>query len=113
VIRTGIGAALLVFQLGAVVYARFTDARYFCWAPYDTQTEYTIEAALSGKALTAQEIRARYRRGPKGVDNRSPRHVQDILAGVETLYHPGDPAEVTLRYRINGHEEQVWRWPRR
>lgn len=111
--RTAIGVSLLAFQLGAIVYARFTDARYFCWAPYDTQTEYSIEAALNGKPLTAQEIRARYRRGPNGVDNRSPRHVQDILSGVETLYHVDDPAQVTLRYRINGHEEQVWQWPQK
>jgi hypothetical protein len=111
VIRTGIGVALLAFQLGAIVYARFTDARYFCWAPYDTQTDYVIEASVGGAPLSAQEIRARYRRGPKGADNRSPRHVQDILAGVETLYHRDDPAEVTLRYRINGHDERVWQWP--
>jgi hypothetical protein len=111
VIRTAIGVALLAFQVGAVVYARFTDARYFCWAPYDAQNEYTIEATLDGAALTAAQIRERYRRGPKGVDNRSIQHVKDILAGAETLYHANDPAKVTLRYRINGHEEQVWRWP--
>ena len=112
-IRTGIGVALLVFQLGAIVYARFADSRYFCWAPYDAQNEYTIEASLGGKPLTADQIRARYRRGPKGVDNRSIQHVKDILLGVETLYHPDDPAEVTLRYSINGHEEQVWQWPKK
>ena len=109
--RTAIGLALLAFQVGAIVYARFTDARYFCWAPYDAQNEYVIEASLGGAPLNPEQIRARYRRGPKGVDNRSIQHVKDIVAGVETLYHPDDPAEVTLRYRINGHEEQVWTWP--
>jgi hypothetical protein len=111
VVRTAIGVALLAFQLGAIVYARFTEARYFCWAPYDAQNEYVIEARVNGKPLTARQIRTRYRRGPEGVDNRSIQHVKDILAGAETLYHRDDPAEVTLRYRINGHEEQVWRWP--
>ena len=111
--RTAIGIALLAFQVGAIVYARFTDSRYFCWAPYDTQTDFVIEASVNGKALTAEQIRARYRRSPEGVDNRSPRHVQDIVAGVESLYHAEDPAEVILRYRVNGGEERIWQWPER
>jgi hypothetical protein len=111
VIRLAAGCALLAFQLGAVVYARFVDSRYFCWAPYDTQTDYAIEAAAGGRPLTAEEIRARYRRPAKGTDNRSPRHVQDILSGVETRYRADDPTEIVMRYRVNGGAEQVWRWP--
>ena len=40
--RLLLASAWLAFQLVAIVYARFVPARYFCWAPYDTQTEYWV-----------------------------------------------------------------------
>ena len=110
--RRAFAIAILVFQVGAIVYSRFTPARYFCWAPFDAQNDFTIEARLNGRELTAEEIRARYKRPQRGVDNRSIQHVKDILRGAETIY-AGEPAEVVLRYRTNGGEEQVWNWPPR
>ena len=47
--------ALLVFQVAAILYARTVTTRYFCWAPYDTQTEYTATAVVNGHELTAAE----------------------------------------------------------
>ena len=70
--HTLIPIALFVFQLGAIVYARFVPTRYFCWAPYDTQTDYVATATVNGKKLTGAEFRQRYRRPPRGFDNRSP-----------------------------------------
>jgi hypothetical protein len=110
--RLGLGLALLAFQAGAIVYARFVPARYFCWAPFDMQTEYTATVRVAGRELSAAEIRQRYRRPAKGVDNRSVQHVVDIFEQTERRYHAGDPAEILLRYRVNGHREGEWRWPR-
>ena len=106
--RTIAAAAILVFQLAMIVYARFVPSRYFCWAPYDVQTEYWITTVVDGRKLTPAEIRTRYRRTQHGTDNRSPQHVIDILEGVEKQYHPDDHAAVTMRYRVNGKEERVW-----
>ena len=39
--RIGVPVIVLLFQVGAIVHARSVTARYFCWAPYDTQTAYT------------------------------------------------------------------------
>lgn len=103
--------ALLLFQVGAVVYARFVPARYFCWAPFDMQTEYTADVEVNGRALTAAEIQKRYRRPKKGVDNRSAQHVIDIFEQTERRYHAGDAAKITLRYKVNGHIDGEWRWP--
>ena len=108
--RTIIGVSILVFQLAMIVYARFVPSRYFCWAPYDVQTDYQITTVVNGRRLTDSEIRARYRRSPRGTDNRSPQHVMDILQGYEERYGRKDHAQVTMRYRVNGKEEQLWRW---
>jgi hypothetical protein len=70
-----------------------------------------MEVAVDGRALTAEEIRQRYRRPQKGVNNRSIQHEKDIIMQYEQTYGKNDTAEVTLRYRVNGGAEQVWHWP--
>ncbi len=112
ILRWIIGVALLLFQIGAIVYARFVPSRYFCWAPFDMQTDYRIEASVNGEKLNAAQIRQRYRRPEKGADNRSVQHVIDIIEQAEQRYHPTDRTEVTMKYRINGKAEQVWHYAR-
>jgi hypothetical protein len=109
--RTAIGAALLAFQVFMIGYARFVPSRYFCWAPYDIQTEYKLEATVNGKRLNGKQIQARYHRPKQGADNRSPQHVIDMLQGYEESYGRGDRTEIVMKYRVNGKEEQEWRWP--
>src|SRR5207237_6850999 len=89
-LRWTIGLALLAFQVGAVVYARFVPSRYFCWAPFDMQTDYRLEVTVNGQKLSAKEIQQRYRRPAQGTDNRSFQHLIDILTEAEQRYHPGD-----------------------
>jgi hypothetical protein len=109
--RTVIPIALFIFQLGAIVYARFVPTRYFCWAPFDTQTEYTAKASVNGRKLSAAEFRQRYRRPMHGFDNRSPQHVIDMLQQVEERRaKPGEQATVVMTYRVNGKETREWRW---
>lgn len=110
--KTTAGTALLLFQVVMIVYARFVPSRYFCWAPFDIQTEYKLQVEVDGRALSAKEVRARYRRQQNGTDNRSPQHVMDIVQGYEETYGRSNPARVEMRYRVNGKQEQVWRWPR-
>jgi hypothetical protein len=111
-LRTLIPIALFVFQLGAIIYARFVPTRYFCWAPYDTQTDYTATATVKGKKLTPAEFRQRYRRPNRGFDNRSPQHVFDMLEQVEEKRAKlGETATIEVEYRVNGKELREWRWP--
>jgi len=105
------GAVLLLFQVVMIFYARFVPSRYFCWAPFDIQTEYKLHVEVNGKTLNAKEVRGRYRRPQNGTDNRSPHHVMDIIQGYEETYGRSNPARVEMRYRVNGKQEQVWRWP--
>jgi hypothetical protein len=109
-VRWAVGLALLAFQVGAIAYARFVPARYFCWAPFDMQTDYRLEVTVNGKKLTDKEIQQRYRRPAKGTDNRSSRHVMDIVEQAEQSYHPDDRVEVLMTYRVNGKQEQQWHY---
>lgn len=109
--RIATGLALLLFQVGMIVYARFVPSRYFCWAPFDIQTEYRLQVTISGRPLTGKEIRVRYRRPQNGTDNRSPQHVFDIIREYEQTYGRADHAQVVMRYRVNGKQEQTWQWP--
>ena len=106
-----IGVSILLVQVALIVYSRGTSARYFCWAPFDMQTDYTLDVTVDGRKLSAAEVRKRYRRPMKGTDNRSVQNLIDILEGYETQYAGAERAEIVMRYRINGKEEQVWAYP--
>lgn len=110
--RTVIPILLFIFQLGAIVYARFVPTRYFCWAPFDTQTDYVAKSVVNGVELNASEFRQRYRRNNRGFDNRSPQHVIDMLQQVEEKRAAlGEKATVSMQYRVNGKELRQWHWP--
>jgi len=103
---------LFAFQLGAIAYARFVPTRYFCWAPFDIQTDYTATATVDGHELTAAEFQKRYRRARRGFDNRSPQHVIDMLQQAEEKHAAlGEKATIVMKYRVNGKESQEWHWP--
>lgn len=101
--------AILLAQAVTMVWARFTPARYFCWAPYDMQTDYQLEVEVGGRKLTPAGIRQRYRRPAQGTDNRSVQNLIDILEGVER--QSAEKASIVMTYRINGKQEHVWRHP--
>ena len=94
-------------------YARLTDARYFCWAPFDSQNEYTIKVVIKDRGLSDQEIRKRYHIWAKGLDSRSIKHVKNIIKQYETTYGRRDKAKVTLAYSTNGFKKPDWVWPPR
>lgn len=106
-----LAALLLTAQVLLIGYARTTEARYFCWAPFDMQTDYRLQVTVNDRELTATEIRARYRRPAVGTDNRSIRNLTDIIEGVELRQPPRERALVMMTYRINGKEERVWQYP--
>lgn len=112
-LRAVAALTLMVAQLLLIAYARTTPARYFCWAPFDQQTDYTLDVTLGGRKLTAQEIRARYRRPAKGTDNRSVQNLIDIVQGYEERYAGTERADIVMHYRINGKQEQTWIYPNR
>jgi hypothetical protein len=110
--RTVIPMLLLLFQFGAIVYARSVPTRYFCWAPFDTQTDYVASAVVNGHKLTPAEFQHRYRRPMHGFDNRSPQHVIDMFEQAEEKHAAlGDKTNIVMKYRVNGKEPREWDWP--
>lgn len=76
------------------------------------QTDYRLVVTVNGKPLTPAEIQRRYRRPARGTDNRSTQHLLDIIEQAECRYHPDDEVEVVMTYRVNGKQEQQWRYRR-
>lgn len=109
--RFAIGAILLLLQAGAIVRARFAGDRYFCWAPFDQQTKYSIGLAIGDEGLAEAQIQRRYRRPAEGYDNRSAQHLFDIITRAEQKFEKWGRSRVVVRYSINGHPEQEWRYP--
>ena len=93
-----------------IVYARFSETRYFCWAPHDAQTAYELSVTLNGRPLNAEEIKQRYRLDQKGIDPRSIEHVKIALRQYETTYGKDDTAAIIMHYATNGGPPKIWRW---
>ena len=110
-VRLLVAVPLLAAQVALIGYARFVPARYFCWAPFDMQTDYMLDVSIAGRKLMANEIRQRYRRPQRGTDNRSVQNLIDIIQGYEERYGQADHTVVVMKYRINGKEEQIWQLP--
>jgi len=104
---------IFAFQVSAIVYARFHETRYFCWAPFDIQTVYAIRAFdKQGRELSKAETRDRYRMAPEGVDQRSYQHVFNAIEQYETSYGKNDGYRVKIEYTVNGGETLAWHFPR-
>ncbi len=106
------GIGFLVLQLGLILLARFIPERYFCWAPFDQCTRYTIEVLIDGRRLDPHETWYRYRIQPDAWDQRAAANVLSIVRRYEETRGRGDHADVTIRYTVNGRPEQTWKWPR-
>lgn len=109
--RVRAAVALLVFQVGMVGLARWHDDRFFTWAPHDEWTDFEIDASVAGRPLSDDEILRRYGYTAEGSEPRAGAHVLRAVRLAEERYHDDDPATVTIRYRVNGGEEQTWFWP--
>ena len=104
-----VAGVVLAFQAASIVYARFDDARYFCWAPHDAQNEYVIAVEIDGRSLSPSEVEARYRIPASGVDPRSIAHVTRLVQQYERTLGADDDATVVVGYRINGKALRRWR----
>ncbi len=111
IMRSRVGTAILLIQLGMIVFARFHPARYFCWAPHDAQAEYELSVVVAGRALSDTEIRNRYRMAVRGRDPRAIQHRMDVVRIYETTYGRHEDARVRMTYTINGLNPRTWTWP--
>ena len=110
--RRTAAVALLVCQVVAIIYARFTPARYFCWAPYDTQDRYRVFVEIDDLVLTEKQTNERYRFSSNAWQQHSIRNLLEAIEQYELSYGSDDNAEIEVRYSHNGRAEQTWNFPR-
>jgi hypothetical protein len=103
---------IFAFQASAIVYARFHETRYFCWAPFDIQTAYSMHVfGEQGRELSKGEIRERYQMSAESVEQRSYQHIFNAVKQYETSYGKNDGYRVTIEYTVNGGEPLAWQFP--
>lgn len=108
-----VGILFLGLQAVSVAYAQTIPERFFCWAPYDIHTRYTIEVEIDGRTLSTREAQLRYRYSADGWEPRSIHNVFSMIAQYESTYGAPDGARVTVDYAINGRPPERWTWPPR
>ena len=109
-LRIVIALAVLMFQIGAIVYARFHPTRYFCSAPNDAITNFKVKVISEGRELTESDIQKRYRFFRYGYDDRTPAHILDIITQYETTYGKNEHASVEVSYSVNGKPQEIWQY---
>jgi hypothetical protein len=113
-VRVIIGALFLCFQVFRIAHARFTDVRYFCWAPHDRLSPYQVSATVNGRALSGDEIKARYHIDASGVETQA-QEIYEIVELHETAYPIGEDVRVRVVYQPNGRRDREYarEWPQR
>jgi hypothetical protein len=120
--RIAIGLAVVTLQLAWGIYAQWQPWRYFAWAPNDYATTYSVAVRIAGRSLDANAICARYRKEfcsnespdpgrTEFFDEGPPQHLIDQIEQYERTYGSDDRAVVEMRYSVDGHPEEVWRFP--
>jgi len=113
-LRVYAGMALVLAQLGAVVFAHVDvkrgAARYFAWAPNDYSVDYSIRATVNGHLLDAREFGERYRLPERDFYEDPPQRLLHYLRRYESTYGRHDRTSLVVRYRLDGHRPVVWRW---
>src|SRR2546430_17503530 len=107
-ILTVIGVAILLAQVGNVVYAHVAGSRrYFAWAPNDYAVIYTITTEVGGRQLTPAQVKKRYEIKAHGLGEDPRQRLIDFLIRDEKTFRARDPASVVLRFALHGRHERT------
>ena len=98
-------------QVLAILIGKFSDTKFFCWAPYDQFSFYEMNVSIDGRELNDLEIYQRYRSGKKGRNNRSIHNVISNIRQYENTYAMEKNVTIEISYVINGHKRETWVWP--
>ncbi len=97
-------------QVMGIIYARFSDVKFFCWTPYDQISFYHIEVYLKDHQLTDEEIMSRYGIASKGRENRSIHNVFRLVNTVEKKRKQQNEWQPSIKiyYSVNGKALNTW-----
>lgn len=97
-----------LLQVVAIVYSRFSEERYFCWAPFDQISVFEIQAKINGVEFSPAEVRSRYKMQSPGRENRAIQNVFSIIKQFEQSYGKEDAVVVKVIYSTNGKAKEEW-----
>lgn len=95
-------------QVFGIIYSRFLEVRYFCWAPFDQISNYEIKAEVNGVVYSPEQIRGRYNIQSNGRENRSIHNVFSIIRQYEESYGREEKSAVKVIYSTNGKAKEEW-----
>lgn len=110
-LRKAFLAIFFGLQILGILIGKFSDARFFCWAPYDQFTNYEINVSIDGQELNEQNVSQRYHINKRGRNNRNIHNVISKIRQFEKTYADEKNVTVELSYVINGHQHETWIWP--
>lgn len=97
-----------LLQVIGIIYSRFLDERYFCWAPFDQISLYEIKVEVNGVIYSKEQINRRYNLQGNGRENRSIHNVFSIIKQYEESYGREEKAVVKVIYSTNGKVKEEW-----
>ncbi|HYV55963.1 MAG TPA: hypothetical protein VE911_00385 [Candidatus Nitrosopolaris sp.] len=136
--RLVLGIAILLAQIGSVIYVHFGPApggqpwlrktldgcsaepvdcrRYLAWAPNDYLVQYEVSAEVRGQVLSPLDAYRRYHFQPSGhlgtgIFQDPPQRIIDTVEAYERGHDPDDRDRVVVTYTVNGGPRHEWRWP--
>ena len=109
-LRYRIGVAFLATQAILVGHGLLSEGKHFGWAPHTTQVSYELDVEVDGRSLSERDIRRRYHLPFYGWEAHSYRNLIDLLLQYERTYGKDDQTRLVLRYSVNGHSPETWRW---
>ena len=109
-LRYRIGVGFLATQAILIGHGLLSEGKHFAWAPHTTQVSYELDVEVDGRNLSEREIRRRYRLLYYPWEAHSYRNLIDLLLQYERTYGKEDHTRLVLRYSVNGHPPETWRW---
>ena len=106
-----LASALLLWQLGMIVYARFDPGRYFTWSPHDVAWNFDLEVRTSEGVLDHAQAVERYRLRRFRRQEHAIEHIKRAVRQYESTHGKEDGARVRMLYDKNGRSPREWNWP--
>lgn len=105
-----LSSAFLIFQIGMIITSKFSDNRYFTWAPHDIQTKYKLRVYQNNLELTNDQLYTCFGLYKSGIEDLPPSHLIERLIEYMRLNPDHDLKCIEYSYSVNGKGWKVWTW---
>ena len=111
-VLAAIGFAFLAVGVVLVIHGLLTPGNHFAWGPHTTQIRFELRVKVDGESLSPRDSARRYGlRWSDAWEAHAIENVFQLIEQYERTYGAGESAEITLRFRRNRGEWQLWHFP--